>query len=157
MWLYWIGRQTISSILEHGDRILQLVKDNPIEIIINNNEVVEGSWEDIAGWVKTSWFGKIMAYNVKFFAWIMPKDQDAINSVQMARPDREDICCFSNEHEAIDFIYSRYPEAYLLGDAPGLVAKIRVIGATASALVKWFVSMKDSLQAIIDFIKKCLL
>jgi len=59
-----------------------------------------------------------MAYNVKFFAWIMPKDKDAINSVRMAKPDRDDICCFASEREAIDFIDSHYPEAYLLADRP---------------------------------------
>jgi len=98
-----------------------------------------------------------MAYNVKFFAWIMPKDKDAINSVRMAKPDRDDICCFASEREAIDFIDSHYPEAYLLADRPGMVEKIRAIGTMAAATAKWFVSMKDSVQAIIDFIKKCLL
>lgn len=80
----WIGYQTDEGIKEAGAIIIDIIKDKRIKKILNDNQLVQGSWKEVAGWVNEDWFPAIMEAGVTQFAWIYSKDIFARYSAKKA-------------------------------------------------------------------------
>lgn len=71
-WLYsdWIGYQTVGSVQEGCDRILELMVRHQAFKVLNDNTRVVGIWAGAASWVATDWFPRMRAAGMLRFAWI---------------------------------------------------------------------------------------
>lgn len=71
-WLYsdWIGYQTVGSVQEGCERILDLMTEHRAFKVLNDNTRVLGIWSGAASWVATDWFPRMRAAGMLRFAWI---------------------------------------------------------------------------------------
>ncbi|MEC4718610.1 helix-turn-helix transcriptional regulator [Noviherbaspirillum sp. CPCC 100848] len=71
-WLYndWIGYQTVGSVQEGCERILDLMIEHRAFKVLNDNTRVLGIWSGAASWVATDWFPRMRGAGMQRFAWI---------------------------------------------------------------------------------------
>ncbi|GEO05304.1 hypothetical protein AAE02nite_29680 [Adhaeribacter aerolatus] len=71
-WVYanWIGFQTVKSVKEGCEQILQALIDESCHKVLNDNTHVEGIWSGAAAWVGTEWFPRLSNAGIKCFAWV---------------------------------------------------------------------------------------
>jgi hypothetical protein len=71
-WLYcdWIGYQTVGSVQEGCDRMLELMVREQAFKVLNDNTRVLGIWSGAASWVATDWFPRMREAGMLRFAWI---------------------------------------------------------------------------------------
>jgi len=71
-WIYanWIGFQTVKSVKEGCEKILQALIDESCVKVLNDNTQVEGIWSGAATWVGAEWFPRMSEAGLKCFAWV---------------------------------------------------------------------------------------
>lgn len=96
----WTGYQTDDGIKEAGAIIISIVKEKNVKKILNDNQLVQGSWKEVASWVNEEWFPAIMEAGVTQFAWIYSKDIFARYSAKKAAGTTEIIRVFGSVDDA---------------------------------------------------------
>jgi hypothetical protein len=71
-WIYanWTGFQTVKSVKEGCERILQTLIDESCYQVLNDNTHVEGIWSGAAAWVGSDWFPRMTQAGLLRFAWV---------------------------------------------------------------------------------------
>ncbi len=71
-WIYanWIGFQTVKSVKEGCEKILQALIDESCHKVLNDNTYVEGIWSGAATWVGSEWFPRMSQAGLHWFAWV---------------------------------------------------------------------------------------
>jgi hypothetical protein len=71
-WLYvdWIGYQTVGSVQEGCNLMLDLMVQHAAFGIINDNTRVLGIWSGASVWVAQDWFPRMRAAGMRRFAWV---------------------------------------------------------------------------------------
>jgi hypothetical protein len=96
----WTGYQTEEGIKEAGQAIINIIKEKGVKKILNDNQLVKGSWKEVAGWVNEDWFPAIMEAGVTRFAWVYSKDVFARYSARKAAGNTKIIKLFSKVEDA---------------------------------------------------------
>lgn len=71
MYLNWKGFQTVDSIKSGCEKILELLKENKVQKVLNDNRLVTGPWQGAADWVATDWFPRMYEAGLTRLAWIV--------------------------------------------------------------------------------------
>lgn len=66
----WVGYQTVDSVKNSCERMLEFLKEYKCEKVVNNNTHVTGIWSGASVWVGRDWFPRMAAAGLKYFAWI---------------------------------------------------------------------------------------
>lgn len=71
-WLYanWTGFQTVKSVKEGCEKMLQIMVEESCFKVLNDNTLVEGIWSGAAVWVGSEWFPRMSDAGLKCFAWV---------------------------------------------------------------------------------------
>lgn len=96
----WLGFQNKQSIMESGEKILEIVKSRNINRILNDNTKVTGPWQEAAEWTSTVWFPQMIEAGLEKFAWIFSSNIFAELSAKKAMPESNTIKSFNNIHDA---------------------------------------------------------
>jgi hypothetical protein len=104
MFCRWIGHQSKAGVQESGAIMLQLLKDNKIQKILNDNTEVSGPWIDASQWTAGEWFPEIIGAGLKHFAWVLSRNIFAEISAKKAMPDSEVVRSFYSSAEAYKWL-----------------------------------------------------
>lgn len=66
----WKGFQTINTVMEGCNRMLDLMTTHRCSHILNDNTLVRGIWVSAASWLAGTWFPKMQASGMERFAWV---------------------------------------------------------------------------------------
>lgn len=66
----WIGYQTVSSVQDGCERILELMAARSASHVLNDNTNVQGIWSGAALWVARDWFPRMRQAGMGRFAWV---------------------------------------------------------------------------------------
>lgn len=71
-WLYvnWVGFQTVKLVKDGCEIMLDLLKSESCNKVLNDNTLVEGMWSGAAKWGADSWFPRMQANGLQAFAWV---------------------------------------------------------------------------------------
>jgi hypothetical protein len=71
-WLYadWTGYQTVGTVQEGCERMLELMREHHLHAVLNDNTRVVGIWSGAAEWVATDWFPRMSQAGLRCFAWV---------------------------------------------------------------------------------------
>jgi len=71
-WIYadWIGFQTVASVKNGCEKILQSLQQKGYTKVLNDNTQVQGIWSGASEWVAVDWFPRMREVGMKCFAWI---------------------------------------------------------------------------------------
>lgn len=75
-WVYsnWQNYQTMESVQDGCEKILELLNEKKCTKILNDNRLVKGTWAFAAEWVGNVWFPRAIEAGLKQFAWIYSPD-----------------------------------------------------------------------------------
>jgi PAS domain S-box-containing protein len=66
----WIGFQDLTSV-KHGCMLmLDMLRENKVEKVLNDNRNVLGTWSEASDWAGSEWLPMMEAAGLKYFAWI---------------------------------------------------------------------------------------
>ncbi|MBA9078826.1 MULTISPECIES: STAS/SEC14 domain-containing protein [Rufibacter] len=66
----WTGFQTLRSVQEGCERILEAMVQHGSHKVLNDNTNVEGIWSSAAEWVGSDWFPRMKQAGMTAFAWV---------------------------------------------------------------------------------------
>jgi PAS domain S-box-containing protein len=66
----WTGFQNLESIQHGCSLILDMLKKNTVDKVLNSNIHVQGNWSEAADWSNTEWFPAMENAGLRYFAWI---------------------------------------------------------------------------------------
>jgi hypothetical protein len=66
----WHGFQTLASVQEGCERLLEEMVQHNCHKVLNDNTRVEGIWSSAAEWVGTDWFPRLRQAGMTCFAWV---------------------------------------------------------------------------------------
>ena len=66
----WTGFQTVKSVKDGCEKILQCLTDESCHKVLNDNTHVEGIWSGAAAWVGAEWFPRMSQAGLQRFAWV---------------------------------------------------------------------------------------
>ncbi|ALD22463.1 hypothetical protein [Hymenobacter sp. DG25A] len=71
-WLYadWIGDQDLQSVQEGCEQLLEFLKAERCQKVLNDNSRVTSMWSDAAEWGGKVWFPAMAEGGLKYFAWV---------------------------------------------------------------------------------------
>lgn len=71
-WLYvnWVGFQTVQSVMDGCEQMLVCLQEKDCTKVLNDNTYVEGIWSGAARWGADSWFPRMRAAGLEWFAWV---------------------------------------------------------------------------------------
>lgn len=99
----WTGYQTLCSVQEGCERILEGMTQHDCDKVLNDNTNVQGIWSSAAEWVGTDWFPRMRQAGMKAFAWVYsPSMFSRLSTDKSLRftYDTNGIEVFDNIHEA---------------------------------------------------------
>lgn len=75
-WLYadWNGRQTVESVKDGCEQILQFLKAERTHKLLNDNTNVTNIWSDSAEWVATDFGPRCASSGLEYVAWVYSPD-----------------------------------------------------------------------------------
>ncbi len=75
-WIYnnWQNYQTLDSIVNGGNKMIEFVNEHQVKFILNDNRLVKGTWTFALDWINNDWFPRLLAAGVTRFALIQSKD-----------------------------------------------------------------------------------
>lgn len=75
-WIYanWQDYQTMESIKTGGEQMLNSLKMKKCNKVLNDNQLVKGTWSFATEWITTDWFPRMVGAGLKHFAWIYSPD-----------------------------------------------------------------------------------
>ena len=66
----WIGYQNYDSVVKGCEVMLDLMKKNSCNRVLNDNTLVKGNWSEASDWGAEVWFPAMAEAGLKKFAWI---------------------------------------------------------------------------------------
>lgn len=71
-WLYadWRGTQTLHTVQQGGQSLLQLLRQQRCHKVLNDNRQVDGMWSEAAEWAGKDLFPALIAAGLSYFAWV---------------------------------------------------------------------------------------
>lgn len=66
----WNGYQSVDSIRQGSEKMLELMQKHDAYIVLNDNTHVLGIWRDAADWLAHDWFPRMKQAGLKRYAWI---------------------------------------------------------------------------------------
>jgi CheY-like chemotaxis protein len=66
----WNGYQSVDSIRQGSEKVLELMQKHNTYIVLNDNTHVLGIWRDAAEWLARDWFPRMKQAGLKRFAWV---------------------------------------------------------------------------------------
>ncbi len=66
----WIGFQNFDSVQKGGMLMLEYLKKNKCDKVLNDNTHVKGNWSEASDWAGKVWFPMMQKAGLKVFAWI---------------------------------------------------------------------------------------
>lgn len=71
-WLHvtWKGYQSVDSVKQGCERILELLIQTGAHKVLNDNTRVLGTWAGAATWGATDWFPRLQQAGMRWFAWV---------------------------------------------------------------------------------------
>jgi hypothetical protein len=66
----WTGYQTLQTVQEGCERILDAMVHQSYSKVLNDNTRVEGIWSSAAEWVGADWFPRLKQAGMKAFGWV---------------------------------------------------------------------------------------
>ncbi|WP_034256589.1 hypothetical protein [Adhaeribacter aquaticus] len=71
-WIYanWLGFNTVRTVKEGCEDILQALKQYSSDRVLNDNTHVQGIWSGASEWVAVDWFPRMRDAGMKWFGWV---------------------------------------------------------------------------------------
>ncbi|QHL86534.1 hypothetical protein GU926_03385 [Nibribacter ruber] len=70
LFVNWVGRQSLESIMLGGNQILALLREQPCKAVINSNQELVGPWEVGVPYLALKWVPSAIALGLRYFAHI---------------------------------------------------------------------------------------
>jgi len=113
IYVNWVGRQSLESIIMGGNHLLQMLRKESCNAILNNNHELVGPWDTGAEWVVQRWAPQAKNLGVKYFAHIMSYGIYGQNTFKTIQPRLKKICeveVFEDEGLARNWVYDKLRE-----------------------------------------------
>ena len=105
----WIGYQDFATVKAGGMVMLEMLKKNGCQKVLNDNRNVLGTWSEASDWAASVWFPLMELAGLKYFAWILPDSAFSQLSAKKSVDERNGnikIQFFSDDTEAIIWLLS---------------------------------------------------
>lgn len=109
-WVYnnWQDYQDMNSIINGGNKMIELIKQYHCHLVLNDNRLVKGTWTFALDWINNDWFPRLLGAGVNRFALIQSPDIfSRFSADRVAKDDPSDVYrVFGSEESAINWLRS---------------------------------------------------
>ncbi len=103
----WLGYQNYDSVVKGCGIMLDLLKKNDCQWVLNDNSEVKGNWSEASDWGAEVWFPAMAAAGLKKFAWIYSSStfsRIAANKSLPSAYDAVQVAFFDDKQTALDWL-----------------------------------------------------
>jgi hypothetical protein len=68
----WFGVQSVETVMEGGNKLLEMIQENPCAKLLNSNKNVIGSWDMALEWAENEWAPHMRAAGLRYLAQVVP-------------------------------------------------------------------------------------
>jgi hypothetical protein len=72
LYAQWFGVQSIETVKEGADIMLQVIHETPYTKLLNSNKNVIGSWDMALDWVENTWTPLMKKAGLRYVAQVIP-------------------------------------------------------------------------------------
>ena len=99
----WFGVQSVETVMQGGDKLLEMMQAKPCVRLLNSNKNVIGSWDMALSWAENEWAPQMRAAGLRYLAQVVPASIYATLSIEnliQRIDDNFEIRTFEEEEEA---------------------------------------------------------
>ena len=103
----WYGVQSVETVKEGGNKLLDMMKEQPCPKLLNSNKEVIGSWDMALEWAETVWAPQMRAAGLKYLAQVVPSSIYATLTIQnliQQIDDQFEIRTFEEDTDAVAWL-----------------------------------------------------
>jgi PAS domain S-box-containing protein len=103
----WIGYQNYDSVVKGCTIMLDLMKKNNCNWVLNNNTEVKGNWSEASDWGADYWFPAMAKAGLKKFAWVYSPSTFSRIAANKSLPPEYDavqVAFFNNKQTAMKWL-----------------------------------------------------
>ncbi|MFC5272378.1 hypothetical protein [Adhaeribacter terreus] len=82
----WSGVQSVETVMEGGNKILEMIKESGCSKLLNSNKNVIGSWDLALEWAENEWAPGVREAGLRYLAQVVPSSYYAAMTIESLLP-----------------------------------------------------------------------
>jgi hypothetical protein len=78
----WFGVQSVETVIKGGNKVLEMIQDQPCAKLLNSNKNVIGSWDMALEWAENEWAPQMRAAGLRYLAQVVPSSIYATMTIE---------------------------------------------------------------------------
>lgn len=103
LYAQWNGVQSVETVMQGGNKLMEMIRETPYSKLLNSNKNVVGSWDMALDWVENTWTPEMKAAGLRYVAQVLPSSIYATLTIEslIKRIDKKlEIRMFESDEEA---------------------------------------------------------
>lgn len=109
----WIGIQSLETIVLGGNHILNMLREEPCQALLNSNRELIGPWDSAINWLSYKWAPSAKILGLQYFAHVFSPGiygQRSFNALYPKLKDTLEVKAFEDEEAAKAWFQISQPE-----------------------------------------------